>query len=250
MKDSFVLYTRYAKHIEKLNMEQRGVLFTAIMCHATGEELPEMDASTDIICGIILEDIEECDRKWEETKAARSKAGKASAEKRQQEQSKPNNAEQVSTSSNKAEQTATKPTVNVNVNVNGLKEKHKKRKAEEEFEQLWELYPRKNGKKDAKKHYLAARADGVTFEEVKAGIEAYSRYIKKTGTEQRYIKMGSSFFCQRSWADDWNVPEPAQTCNSPPSYKPFKKEDYEREDFKAEEMPDEIRAKLHGIFGS
>lgn len=250
MKDSFVLYTRYAKHIEKLNMEQRGVLFTAIMCHATGEELPEMDASTDIICGIILEDIEECDRKWEETKAARSKAGKASAEKRQQEQSKPNNAEQVSTSSNKTEQTATNSTVNVNVNVNGLKEKHKKRKAEEEFEQLWELYPRKNGKKDAKKHYLAARADGVTFEEVKAGIEAYSRYIKKTGTEQRYIKMGSSFFCQRSWADDWNVPEPAQTCNSPPSYKPFKKEDYEREDFKAEEMPDEIRAKLHGIFGS
>ena len=29
MKDSFVIYTRYAKHIEKLNMEQRGVLFTA-----------------------------------------------------------------------------------------------------------------------------------------------------------------------------------------------------------------------------
>lgn len=250
MKDSFVLYTRYAKHIEKLNMEQRGVLFTAIMCHATGEELPEMDAATDIICGIILEDIEECDRKWEETKAARSKAGKASAEKRQQEQSKPNKAEQVSTSSNKNEQTATNPTVNVNVNVNGLKEKQRKRKAEEEFEQLWELYPRKNGKKDAKKHYLAATADGVTFEEVKAGIEAYSRYIKKTGTEQRYIKMGSSFFCQRSWADDWKVHEPAQTSNSPPAYKPFRQEEYERPDFKKEEMPEEIRAKIHGLFGS
>lgn len=250
MKDSFVLYTRYAKHIEKLNMEQRGLLFTAIMNHATGDDLPEMDAATDIIAGIIIEDIEECARKWEETKAARSKAGKASAEKRQQDATEGNKTEQAPTSSNKTEQTATNSTVNVNVNVNGLKEKHKKRKAEEEFEQLWELYPRKNGKKDAKKHYLAARADGVTFEEVKAGIEAYSRYIKKTGTEQRYIKMGSSFFCQRSWADDWNVPEPAQTCNSPPSYKPFKKEDYEREDFKAEEMPDEIRAKLHGIFGS
>lgn len=250
MKDSFVIYTRYAKHIEKLNMEQRGLLFTAIMNHATGDDLPEMDAATDIIAGIIIEDIEECDRKWEETKAARSKAGKASAEKRQQDATEGNKTEQAPTSSNKTEQTATNSTVNVNVNVNGLKEKQRKRKDEEEFEQLWELYPRKNGKKDAKKHYLAARADGVTFEEVKAGIEAYSRYIKKTGTEQRYIKMGSSFFCQRSWADDWNVPEPAQTCNSPPSYKPFKKEDYEREDFKAEEMPDEIRAKLHGIFGS
>lgn len=261
MKDSFVIYTRYAKHIEKLNMEQRGLLFTAIMNHATGDDIPEMDPATDIIAGIIIEDIEECDRKWAETRAKRAEAGRMgglkSAETRKTSDESEANDKQVEANPSKTKQTEASSkqneanqAVNVNVNVNGLKEKHKKRKAEEEFEQLWELYPRKNGKKDAKKHYLAARADGVTFEEVKAGIEAYSRYIKKTGTEQRYIKMGSSFFCQRSWADDWNVPEPAQTCNSPPSYKPFKKEDYEREDFKAEEMPDEIRAKLHGIFGS
>ena len=247
MKDSFVIYTRYAKHIDKLNMEQRGLLFTAIMNHATGDELPEMDPATDIIAGIIIEDIEECDRKWEETKAARSKAGKASAEKRQQEQSKPNKAEQVSTSSNKTEQTATNSTVNVNVNVNGLKEKDKKKKAEDEFEQLWELYPRKNGKKDAKRHYLAAVAEGTTFEEVKSGIEAYKHYIKKTGTEPKYVKMGSSFFCQRSWADDWSVKDASQGGNSPPGYKPFKKEDYEREDFKAVPMPDDVKRKANAL---
>ena len=250
MKDSFVLYTRYAKHIEKLNMEQRGVLFTAIMNHATGDELPEMDAATDIICGIIIEDIEECARKWEETKAARSKAGKASAEKRQQDATEGNKTEQAPTSSNKTEQTATNSTVNVNVNVNGLKEKDKKKKAEAEFEQLWELYPRKNGKKDAKRHYLAAVADGTTFEEVKSGIEAYKNYIKKTGTDPQFIKMGSSFFCQRSWADDWSVKNTAQGGNSPPGYKPFEKQDYEREDYQASEMPDDFRNKLNGLFGS
>lgn len=247
MKDSFVIYTRYAKHIEKLNMEQRGVLFTAIMNHATGDELPEMDAATDIICGIIIEDIEECARKWEETKAARSRAGKASAEKRQQDATEGNKTEQAPTNSNKTEQTATNSTVNVNVNVNGLKEKDKKKKAEAEFEQLWELYPRKNGKKDAKRHYLAAVADGTTFEEVKSGIEAYKNYIKKTGTDPQYIKMGSSFFCQRSWADDWSVKKTAQGGNSPPGYKPFKKEDYEREDFNAVPMPDEVKRKANAL---
>lgn len=250
MKDSFVLYTRYAKHIEKLNMEQRGVLFTAIMNHATGDDLPEMDAATDIIAGIIIEDIEECDRKWEETKAARSKAGKASAEKRQQDATEGNKTEQTPTNSNKTEQKATNSTVNVNVNVNGLKEKDKKKKAEAEFEQLWELYPRKNGKKDAKRHYLAAVADGTTFEDVKNGIEAYKNYIKKTGTDPQFIKMGSSFFCQRSWADDWSVKNTEQRGNSPPGYKPFEKQDYEREDYQASEMPDDFRKKLNGLFGS
>lgn len=247
MKDSFVLYTRYAKHIEKLNMEQRGVLFTAIMNHATGDDLPEMDAATDIIAGIIIEDIEECARKWEETKAARSKAGKASAEKRKQDATEGNKAEQTPTNSNKTEQTATNSTVNVNVNVNGLKEKDKKKKAEAEFEQLWELYPRKNGKKDAKRHYLAAVAEGTTFEEVKTGIEAYKHYIKKTGTEPKYVKMGSSFFCQRSWADDWSVMDASQGGNSPPGYKPFQKEDYEREDFNAVPMPDDVKRKANAL---
>jgi hypothetical protein len=257
MKDSFVIYTRYAKHIEKLNMEQRGVLFTAIMNHATGDELPEMDAATDIICGIIIEDIEECNRKWEETKAARSRAGKASAEKRQQDATESNKTEQAPTNSNKTEQTATNSTVNVNVNVNGLKEKDKKKKkAEDEFETLWELYPRKNGKKDAKKHYLTAVSQGTTFEDVKAGIEAYKNYIEKTNTEPKYIKMGSSFFHQRSWADDWSVPKtvPREIARDkpiePPKYKVFEKEYYEKDDFKSEEMPDEIRNKLSGLFGS
>lgn len=265
MKDSFVLYTRYAKHIEKLNMEQRGVLFTAIMNHATGDDLPEMDAATDIIAGIIIEDIEECDRKWAETKAKRAEAGRMgglkSAEARKTSDENEANDKQVEANQSKtkqaeasSKQNEANQAVNVNVNVNGLKEKEnikkKKREAEADFEALWELYPRKNGKKDAKRHYLAAVADGVTFEEVKAGIEAYKRYIKKTGTDPQYIKMGSSFFCQRSWADDWTVHKAAQGGESPPGYKPFEKQDYEREDFQASEMPDDFRKKLNGLFGS
>ena len=121
-KESFVLYTRYNKHIQKLSMEQRGVLFTAIMEYMSGNEIPEMDIATDMIFGIIIEDIEICNQKWEATRRARSEAGKASANKRQQ----------TSTKVNKEEQTPTNPTVNVNVNDNvspyGDKEKNNKKK--------------------------------------------------------------------------------------------------------------------------
>ena len=41
MKSSFVLYTAYMAQMELLDMEQRGVLLTAIMSYSAGEELPE-----------------------------------------------------------------------------------------------------------------------------------------------------------------------------------------------------------------
>ena len=72
-----------------------------------------------------------------------------------------------------------------------------------EFEKLWELYPRKQGKQNAYKAYGKARKEGVTYEEVEQGIKAYAEYVK--GKDAQYIKMGSSFFNQRSWQDDWSV---------------------------------------------
>lgn len=41
-KNSFVMYTTYAEHINLLTMEQRGLLLTAIMNYASGEPLPDM----------------------------------------------------------------------------------------------------------------------------------------------------------------------------------------------------------------
>lgn len=74
-----------------------------------------------------------------------------------------------------------------------------------EFENLWSLYPRKQGKENALKSYIKARKDGTTYEEVECGIYAYIRYIQAEQTEQQYIKMGSTFFSQKSWQDDWTV---------------------------------------------
>lgn len=74
-----------------------------------------------------------------------------------------------------------------------------------EFEKLWSIYPRKQGKENALKHYIKARKDGTTYEEVEQGIISYIRYLQAEQTEAQYIKMGSTFFSQKAWGDDWTI---------------------------------------------
>lgn len=75
----------------------------------------------------------------------------------------------------------------------------------QEFDELWELYPRKQGKTNALKSYIKARKEGVTKEEVEQGILDYGAYIKKNNVEGKYIKMGSTWFNQRCWTDDLSM---------------------------------------------
>jgi hypothetical protein len=75
-----------------------------------------------------------------------------------------------------------------------------------EFEMLWELYPRKIGKPKAFKAYEKARKKGVTFDEVKQGIEAYNRQIEALKTDTTYIKHGSTWFNNEGWNDEYKQP--------------------------------------------
>lgn len=74
-----------------------------------------------------------------------------------------------------------------------------------EFETLWKLYPRKIGKPKALKAYQKARKNGVSFEEVKQGIENYNAEIKAKQTGTEYIKHGSTWFNNESWNDEYTV---------------------------------------------
>lgn len=73
----------------------------------------------------------------------------------------------------------------------------------QEFENLWSIYPKKQGKTDAEKKYQKYRKEGITYEEVLQGLENYNSYIKRKGIEQRYIKNGSTWFNQKCWNDDY-----------------------------------------------
>lgn len=72
-----------------------------------------------------------------------------------------------------------------------------------EFEALWKLYPKKQGKDKAYGYYEKARRNGTTYEEVENGIYSYIDYIKAENMDAQYVKMGSTFFSQKSWQDDW-----------------------------------------------
>lgn len=80
-----------------------------------------------------------------------------------------------------------------------------KEQLREEFESIWKYYPRKHGKDKAFEYYTRDRIAGTTYEEIGQGVYDYSEYVKAENIELQYMKMGSTFFSQRSWMDDWQI---------------------------------------------
>ncbi len=87
---------------------------------------------------------------------------------------------------------------------------------DEEFEQIWELYPNKKGKARAKKSYVRDRKSGASKEEVKQGVVDYAQHIKILKREPQFIQHGSTFFNNQAWADDWTAPGGVTTRASVP----------------------------------
>lgn len=120
------------------------------------------------------------------------------------------------------------PNVNVNVNVNENENDNKnnivdspiddsvsdvpeKTEIEQEFEELWQLYPNKQGKQNALKAYRKARkGHPEIYAAVLGGIRAYLDFIRKKNLEQQYIKHGSTWFTQQCWNDDYTIENTAK----------------------------------------
>ena len=75
----------------------------------------------------------------------------------------------------------------------------------DEFEQLWSEYPRKEGKKKSLEYYIRARKKGTTFEQVMKGIKEYKKHIDRKRVSSQYISQGSSWFNQERWNDDYSA---------------------------------------------
>lgn len=144
MRDSFVLYTAYAEHINRLNIEQRGVLLTAIFNYENELDLPPMDGITDMAFSFIKSQLDRDYEKYLKKVEGRKNAGKASglARKNKSEQNEQTGTKRTNVNFvEQNEQTGTKRTDNVNVNdtvndnesVREKKEKAKKEKSENPF---------------------------------------------------------------------------------------------------------------------
>ena len=75
-------------------------------------------------------------------------------------------------------------------------------KIEQEFEEVWKLYPRKEDKKKAFMAYKTARKK-ASFDEIKNGVETYSNHIKANNTDKCYIKLGATYFNGECWANTY-----------------------------------------------
>ena len=75
-------------------------------------------------------------------------------------------------------------------------------KIQQEFEEVWKLYPRKEDKKKAFMAYKTARKK-ASFDEIKKGVETYSNYIKASNTDKCYIKLGATYFNGECWANTY-----------------------------------------------
>lgn len=79
-----------------------------------------------------------------------------------------------------------------------------------EFEDLWRLYPRKQGKAKALEAYKRARKAGVDKTTVLDGISRYSAQIKANKTKAKYIMQGSTWFNGKRWEDEYTDQPKAQ----------------------------------------
>ena len=81
-----------------------------------------------------------------------------------------------------------------------------KKDLENEFNKLWELYPRKQGKKKALDKYIQCIKNNITnYEIVKQGIINYNRHIEKNKVPNQYIKQGSTWFNNECWNDQYDI---------------------------------------------
>ena len=106
---------------------------------------------------------------------------------------------------------STNEQINPSIKNQSAKENQSNKDISAEFETLWKMYPRKLGKPKALKAYEKARKKGVTFEQVKQGVENYCEYIKATKTATEFIKHGSTWFGNECWNDEYDLSNNAAT---------------------------------------
>lgn len=124
-----------------------------------------------------------------------------------------------------SEKTISENHAQLNTNTNKRLNPLSKKVINTEFDNLWILYPRKQGKDKAQGYYERARKAGTTYEEVEAGILAYKAYIEAEQIDKRYVKQGSTFFSQKAWQDDWSVSEKSSDDAFEQAMKAFLEED-------------------------
>src|SRR5699024_8971336 len=76
---------------------------------------------------------------------------------------------------------------------------------ENDFDKLWKLYPRKQGKKAAFNAYKRAIKQGTTNKEIQTGIVNYKKELAYQERPKDKIKLGSTWFNGNCWEDEYET---------------------------------------------
>ena len=222
----FQVYLDCKQHIDMLSEQQAGQLFKALLDFATSGEVPELTdgmvkMAFSFMSAQIGRDISSYHEKCEKNRENSLKRWKKNAtesgimpphanqcetcqeeeeEEEEKEEEKEEKEEYIS-SSDKSD--------SVCVSCSEIqKNKPHKIRSEDDFEECWKIYPKKEGKAEARKAYLKfARKNPDLKEKVISGIRNYIEEIKTTGKNYRYIMKGSTYFGNEHWNDEYIVKE-------------------------------------------
>lgn len=78
--------------------------------------------------------------------------------------------------------------------------KKKKEWKEEEFDEFWKAYPKKQGKKEAKSRWNGSKFDSKTIETIMLYLEAYKASV--ANSEKCHILLPATFLNKERWNDE------------------------------------------------
>lgn len=206
-KKSFILYSDQKEVIDELDDVQAGQLLKALY---------EYNSSGDIILTGALKLIfipfktafDRDGKKWQNTSEKRREAGKKGMEKRWGKDEAKITNDNKNNKNNKQYQNVTTitdtvtVTGTVTVTDNNNKAISHSSNDFDRFEQLWNLYPRKQGKAGALKKYKKI-CGKIDDDVIKRGIIAYTEYINNKQIDKQFVKMGSTWFNGECWNDEY-----------------------------------------------
>lgn len=219
MADSFVFYRSFYEAASCLPDAERLQLFDALCSYALdGEEHAPQGGIVSAVLSV-AKPVIDANRQRRESGKGGGRPSKKPTVSENAETEKPSVSEKAETEkpSVSEKQKIQKPNenenVNENVNVNGNINTNDQPRAPgrvrlaAEFEELWKLYPRKEGKKASFAAYVKARTrkdKPVQKVDVYMGIVNYNAMIKAAGTPAQYIMQGATFFRGERWTDDFS----------------------------------------------
>lgn len=217
MKNSFILYHSYKKHLSILTNEQKGVLFDAIFDYSENGTMPELEPILMMAFNFIQEDIDQNTKKWEETVEQRSEAGKKGAKARWEGHKKDGKGEDKMANDGKRIlplANDSKNAVNVSVNVNdsvSVSESVSDSVSEKSdmyicsFQRFWDNYPKKVGKVKAEQLYKRKATSEKKEQAILKGLQRYLTKWRAEKTQKQYIPNPTTWLNGERWDDELEV---------------------------------------------